>query len=105
MTVAASRPRRWYQFSLRTMLEVIFVVAAVLAIWANMPRADRITPGTLLDIQVIGAPPDAPINGVYRVDSGGDLVFGPGYKSVHVYGLTRTEATTAISKSLKQILT
>jgi polysaccharide export outer membrane protein len=56
-------------------------------------------------VQVIGALPDKPIDGVYPVEAGGLIGFGAPYGSVKVDGLTLEEARTAIEDHLNRQLT
>lgn len=58
-----------------------------------------------LMVQVIGALPDKPIDGVYAVESGGTVNFGQPYGSVKVAGMTLEEARLAIEEFLNQSLT
>jgi polysaccharide export outer membrane protein len=57
-----------------------------------------------LYIQVQGTLPDAPIAGVYPIDLGGFIKFGPQYGSVKVSGLTVEQAEEAITRHLRTAL-
>jgi polysaccharide export outer membrane protein len=57
-----------------------------------------------LMVQVVGAPEERPIDGVFAVESGGTINFGPPYGSVKVVGMTIDEARVAIEDFLNQSL-
>jgi polysaccharide export outer membrane protein len=70
-----------------------------------VPRAPyRIEPLDLLLIVVSGTLPDQPIQGSFRVESGGTVALGPSYGSVPVAGLTLDEARDAIVRHLSATL-
>lgn len=55
-----------------------------------------------LVVTVVGAPPDRPIDGLYSVEAGGVLNFGPPYGSVRVAGMTLDEARAAVQEFLSE---
>lgn len=57
-----------------------------------------------LHIQVRGSLPDAPIDGVYRIEPGGTIRLGYHYGSVPVSGLTVNDAERAIARHLRDYL-
>lgn len=56
-------------------------------------------------VQVKGALPEFPIDGVYSVESGGVINFGQPYGSVKVVGMTLEEARDAVETHLSESLT
>jgi protein involved in polysaccharide export with SLBB domain len=58
----------------------------------------------VLQVRVIGALLDQPIDGFFLVESMGTLAFGPAYGRVQVKGLTIDEAEKTIQKKLQQVL-
>lgn len=57
-----------------------------------------------LNITAAGAPADAPINGVYRIEPGGMVQLGEFYGSVQAAGMTLEQAQQAIDAHLRQTL-
>ena len=64
----------------------------------------RIEPLDVLQIAVEGTPPDQPINGLFAVDTGGMVQLGASYGAVRLAGMTIEEATSAIDRHLRIIL-
>ena len=91
------------RFSLRTMMEAIFVLAVLLMMW-RIYHPPGIRPGETLEIQVIGTLLDQPINGIYRVDETGNVSLGAAYGSVPVAGLETAAARDAVNAHLKKAL-
>jgi hypothetical protein len=70
---------------------------------ANRPAEDdRIRPGDRLHIAAADVIPNAPINGVFRVEPRGTVALGIPYGRVQVKGLTLEEAESAIQRYLAQ---
>jgi polysaccharide export outer membrane protein len=66
-----------------------------------VPRSPiRLRAFDLLQIQVTGTLPDAPINGAFRVEPGGTVRLGFHYGSVMIGGLSTTEAEAVIQQKL-----
>jgi polysaccharide export outer membrane protein len=57
-----------------------------------------------LNIEVAGALPDAPIEGVFKVDADGEVSLGPHYGRVHVAGLTIKETIQKIDEHVRKTL-
>ncbi len=55
-------------------------------------------------VQVVGALPDKPIDGIYPVEAGGLITFGAPYGAVKVDGMTLDEARTEIEEHLNKSL-
>jgi polysaccharide export outer membrane protein len=68
------------------------------------PPPYRATIYDTLQIRVVGALMDQPIDGFFLVESDGDVTLGPSYGRVHVAGMTMPEAQAAVMKNLKQVL-
>jgi hypothetical protein len=96
--------RRWPTFSLRTMLEFVFVCAVVLYIWRVRPPENMIRAGHILEIDGAGTFIDSPIRGLYLVDPDGYVNLGATYGKVNVEGLTGDLAEMAVLSRLRQIL-
>jgi polysaccharide export outer membrane protein len=64
----------------------------------------RIEPLDVLQIAVEGTPPDQPINGLFAVDTGGMVQLGAMYGAVRLAGMTIEEATSAIDRHLRIVL-
>ncbi len=56
--------------------------------------------GDVLQVVVLGVPPDRPIAGQFVIEAPGSVNLGPGYGSVKVGGLTTKEASEVIRKRL-----
>jgi polysaccharide export outer membrane protein len=65
----------------------------------------RIEPLDVLQIAVEGTPPEQPINGLFAVDTGGMVQLGAAYGAVRLAGMTIEEATSAIDRHLRIVLT
>jgi polysaccharide export outer membrane protein len=65
----------------------------------------RIEPLDVLQITVDGTSQDNPINGLYAVDTGGMVQLGAAYGAVRLAGMTIEEATSAIDRHLRIVLT
>ena len=91
------------RFSLRSILEAIFVLAVLLTMW-RIYHPSGIRPGETLEIRALGTLLDQPIDGVYKVDEAGKVPLGAGYGSVYVAGLGTEAAGEAIATHLKKIL-
>ncbi|MBX3425916.1 MAG: polysaccharide biosynthesis/export family protein [Pirellulales bacterium] len=68
------------------------------------PETMRLRPGETVVVQVLGAFPDKPIDGEYRLDEQGRLALGPAYGRVAVGGMTVEEAEAAVKKELSKML-
>jgi hypothetical protein len=94
-------------FSLRTLLEVVFVCGVVFYLWFNRPPGNIIQPGHLLHIDTDGSLPDSPIKGQYLVDPDGKVNLGAAYGlagKVRVAGMTADDAQSAIKNELAKVL-
>jgi hypothetical protein len=100
----APRVWRWPRFSLRTLLEFVFVCGVVFYIWLNRQPANVIKPDHVLSIDAIGTLVDAPINGVRLVDPDGYVNLGAVYGKVNVAGMTGDGAEAAILSHLRKFL-
>ena len=69
-----------------------------------LPPKSKIQPGDILQIHVIGTPPDLSIAGLFRVEASGNVPLGPAYGRVKISGLTFEQAEAAITKHLGKIL-
>ncbi len=58
----------------------------------------------VLQVRVFGTLLDQPIDGFFLVEGEGIVTLGPAYGTVRVVGMTIEEATTAITRKLKEIL-
>jgi len=58
----------------------------------------------VVNVQVIGTLPEAPISGLYTIEPGGVISFGPPYGGVQIGGMTVEEARIAITQHLSSIL-
>jgi Polysaccharide biosynthesis/export protein len=96
--------RRWPTYSLRTLLEVVFVFGVIFYIWFNRQPLSIIKPDHVLKVDALGTYADAPIKGLYLVDPSGDVSLGPPYGKVHVGGMTGNEAEAAVQGRLKKYL-
>ena len=97
------RPRRrWPTFSLRTLLEIVFICGVVFYIWTNRQPANIIQVDHALQVDCTGASVDSPIAGVYFVDPDGYVNLGLPYGKVHVAGMTANEAQPVILSHLRQ---
>jgi hypothetical protein len=99
-----ARTRRWPTFSLRTLLEVVFVCGVLFYIWNNRRPANIIQPDHALQVDVAGTSIDSPIEGIYFVDPDGYVNLGLPYGKVHVAGMTGNDAQTAILGHLRQYI-
>jgi polysaccharide biosynthesis/export protein len=63
-----------------------------------------ISPQDTLQIVVANTLPEQPIANTYQVDSGGYVDLGPSYGTVRLEGLTLDEATDAVAKHLRNLL-
>lgn len=95
--------RRWFQFSLRSLLELTALCAFLLA-WYLPWRPEMIRPGDSLHISATGTLMDQPIDQIYTVEYDGNVLLGPAYGRVEVGGMTAIEAETKILKHLEKIL-
>lgn len=91
-------------FSLRTLLELVFVCAVVFYVWFNRPPNNVIRPDHVLQIDADGTLLDAPIRGAYLVDPDGCVLLGAVYGKVKVAGMTADEAQAAVLARLQKIL-
>jgi hypothetical protein len=98
----------------------VAILAALLALFAYTPgtegqgakepaaagadKDDRIRTGDRLRIHATNTLPDAPIEGVFRVEPSGKLALGPHYGRVQLKDLTLEEAEVAIRQQLSKIL-
>jgi protein involved in polysaccharide export with SLBB domain len=94
-------------FSLRTLLEVVFVCGVVFYLWLNRPPSNVIQTGHVLHIDADGAYPESPIKGHYLVDPDGNVnlgaVYGPAGK-VRVVAMTADDAQRTIVTELAKVL-
>jgi len=67
-------------------------------------KEDRIQPGDRLKIHATNTLPDAPIQGVLRVEPSGRIALGAAYGRLQIKGLTLEEAEVAIQKPLQRYL-
>jgi polysaccharide export outer membrane protein len=65
----------------------------------------ELQPLDVLQIVVLGTPPEQPIAGQYQVEATGVVNLGPGYGSISVVGLTTDEASEKIRAQLLKTLT
>jgi hypothetical protein len=65
----------------------------------------RIEPLDVLQITVDGTSQENPINGLFAVDTGGMVQLGAAYGAVRLAGMTIEEATSAIDRHLRIVLT
>jgi RNA polymerase sigma factor (sigma-70 family) len=70
----------------------------------NDAKDDIIRPGDRLFVQVVGTPPDAPIEGVRRVEAAGTIALGPIYGRIGVEGLNFHQAERVIQERLQKSL-
>jgi Polysaccharide biosynthesis/export protein len=110
MSIAPSIPwrkprvRHWPTFSLRTLLELVFVCGVVFYIWFNRRPDNIIKPNYVLQIHAAGTLPDEPIEGVYLVDPDGNVNLGAIYGKVNVAGMTGDAAEAVILGHLRTLL-
>src|SRR6266545_1202256 len=64
-------------------------------------KEDRIQPGDRLKIHATNTLPDAPIQGVLRVEPSGRIALGAAYGRLQIKGLTLEEAEVAIQRYLR----
>jgi beta-lactamase regulating signal transducer with metallopeptidase domain/protein involved in polysaccharide export with SLBB domain len=67
-------------------------------------RGSRIQFGTVVAINVAGAPAEHPINDSYLVQSDGNVALGPVYGRVKIDGMTIEEAESAVVAHLSKVL-
>jgi hypothetical protein len=91
-------------FSLRTLLELVFVCAVLFYVWFNRPPDNVIRPDHVLQIDADGTHIDSPIRGAYLVDPDGNVNLGAVYGKVKVSGMTADEAEAAVLAKLQKIL-
>jgi len=63
-----------------------------------------ISPGNVLQMRVLGVPPEQPLDNDYLVEAGGTLPLGPAYGRVKVSGLGLEAAEKAVQEKLKEVL-
>jgi beta-lactamase regulating signal transducer with metallopeptidase domain len=66
---------------------------------------DRLQPGDEVTIEVVGAFPEAPINGPFVIEPQGTVALGATYGRVKIAGMSLLEAEKAVAEKLKEILT
>ena len=98
--------RRWLPaFSVRTLLELVFVCAVLCYIWFTRPPGNVIQPEHLVQIDAIGTFADNPLRSdTYLVDPDGYVNLGANYGKFKVAGMTGDEAQAALLVHLKQWL-
>lgn len=96
--------RRPYTFSLLALLGVILLIAIALAAWRLSQRTKTIEPDSWVLVNVVGTPPDNPIQGYYYVDPNGDVNLGPGYPVVNLAGKSTADARVALIAELQATL-
>jgi protein involved in polysaccharide export with SLBB domain len=102
------RPSRRFlpAFSLRTLLEVVFVCGVVFYLWFNRPPGNVIQPNHVLQIDVFGAPSSwQQIDGLYYVDPDGCVNLGAYYGKLPVARMTADEAQAALMVHLQKYMT
>jgi RNA polymerase sigma factor (sigma-70 family) len=67
-------------------------------------KSDRIQVGELLSMHVLGAFPEAPIQGLFKVEASGKVALGPPYGRVDIKGLSLEEAEAAVKKHLEKLM-
>jgi hypothetical protein len=70
----------------------------------DAPDADLIKPGDWLRIEVVGALPNAPIEGPYQVEASGKIALGSEYGRVQVNGKTLEQAEEVVLDHLARSL-
>jgi hypothetical protein len=100
------RPRRRFlpAFSLRTLLEVVFVCGVIFYLWFNRPPGNIIQPNHVLELDVFGFPAswEAKITGLYHVDPDGCVNLGAYYGKLPVARMTADEAQAALLAHLQK---
>jgi hypothetical protein len=91
-------------FSLRTLLELVFVCGVFFYVGFNRPPDNVIRPDHLLQIDADGTLADVPIRGTYLVDPDGCVNLGVVYGKVKVSGMTANEAQAAVLANLQKVL-
>jgi hypothetical protein len=91
-------------FTLRTLLELVFVCGVLFYIWFNRRPDNVIRPDHVVEIDVDGAFLNAPIRGLYLVDPDGNVNLGASYGKVSVESLTADEAQAAVLTQLQKSL-
>ena len=97
-----------FRFNIRDLLWLTALVAMGVAWWVDHDRlvavaAFKIEPLDPLHVEAGSPRPNAPIGGLYLVDSNGMLNLGPQYGKVKVGGLSLKEAESAVLKQLKRV--
>jgi hypothetical protein len=91
-------------FSLRTLLELVFVCGVLFYVGFNRPPVNVIRPDHVLQVEADGTLPDAPIRGAYLVDPDGCVNLGAVYGKVKVSGMTADEAQVEVLGRLQTTL-
>jgi hypothetical protein len=91
-------------FSLRTLLELVFVCGVLFYVWFNRRPENVIRPDHVVEIDADGTFLNAPIRGLYLVDPDGNVNLGASYGKVTVEGLTSHEAQSAVLAQLRKSL-
>jgi hypothetical protein len=91
-------------FSLRTLLELVFVFAVLFYVWFNRAPENVIRPDHVLQIDALGTYIESPIRGAYLVDPDGRVNLGAAYGKVKVSGMTADEAEAAVVAQLRKML-
>jgi hypothetical protein len=91
-------------FSLRTLLELVFVCAVLSYVWFNRAPENVIRPDHVLQVDALGTYIESPIRGAYLVDPDGCLNLGAAYGKVKVSGMTADEAEAAVLAQLQKSL-
>ncbi len=91
-------------FSLRTLLELVFVCGVLFYVSFNRAPDNVIRSDHVLQIDALGTYIESPIRGVYLVDPDGCVNLGAAYGKVKVSGMTAGEAEAAVSAQLQKML-
>ena len=91
-------------FSLRTLLELVFLFGVLFYIWFNRRPENIIRPDHVVEIDVDGTYINAPIRGLYLVDPDGNVNLKAMYGKVRVEGLTGDQAQSAVLVHLQNYL-
>jgi hypothetical protein len=99
------RPRRRFlpSFSLRTLLEVVFVCGIVFYFWFNRPPGNVIQHNHVLQLDVFGLPDSwQKVRGLYHVDPDGCVNLGAYYGKLLVARMTADDAQAALLTHLQK---
>jgi hypothetical protein len=91
-------------FSLRTLLELVFLCAVLFYVWFNRAPDNVIRSDHVLQIDALGTYIESPIRGAYLVDPDGRVNLGAAYGKVKVSGMTADEAEAAVLAQLQKMV-